>query len=377
MVLLAQLAGAAQVDQAMTAGIREGVFPGAVVVIGTRDSILLSRGYGHFTWSASSPVPNPDSTLYDVASLTKVLATTPSIMLLVEKGMVQLDRPVQYYIPEFAGPGKEEVQVWNLLAHNSGLRAFLRLDTLARDSATARKIVLHEPLRWKTGSRVEYSDLNAMILGWIVERVSGIRLDNFAVANVFTPLGMTQSTFLPPRSIHRRVAPVNLWRGTPIAGAVNDQNAARLGGIAGHAGLFVTGRDAGLYAQSLLRNGVGRDGKRLFLAGTVATFTRRTAKNRALGWESRDTTSSDNAGRLMGPEAFGHTGFTGTSVWIDPVRGVFAVVLTNRVYAPRSRRPISRLKQIRGQVADAAVLMVQPSCRQVLAISTTAKVAGC
>jgi CubicO group peptidase (beta-lactamase class C family) len=168
---------------------------------------------------------------------------------------------------------------------------------------------------------------------------------------------MTQTMFLPPRSIHRRVAPVNLWHGTPLAGAVNDQNAARLGGVSGHAGLFATGRDLARYAQVYLRDGMGPDQKRIFLTGTIQTFTHPAAKNRALGWESRDTASTDNSGKLMSPAAFGHTGFTGTSIWIDPGYGVFAVVLTNRVYAPRSRRSISRLKAIRGQVADAAVTM--------------------
>src|SRR5256885_14789576 len=135
-VVLAQIGAAGEIDRVVARGIQGGVFPGAVVIVGRRDSILLERGYGHLTWSPRSPAPDPDSTLYDLASLTKVVATTPSIMLLVERGLVQLDRPVQYYLPEFAGTGKEDVTVWNLLAHNSGLRSFLRLDTLARDSST-------------------------------------------------------------------------------------------------------------------------------------------------------------------------------------------------------------------------------------------------
>jgi CubicO group peptidase (beta-lactamase class C family) len=360
-VALAQIAAAANVERSISAGIREGVFPGAVVVIGTRDSILLSRGFGHFNWSAKSPVPDPDSTLYDLASLTKVVATTPSIMLLVEKGQVQLDRPVQYYLPEFSGEGKEEIQVWNLLAHNSGMRAFLRLDTLAHDPATARDIVLREPLRWNPNTRVEYSDLNAMLLGWIIEKVSGMPLDRFATANVFTPLGMSQTMFSPPRAVFRRTAPSNLWHGASISGQVNDQNAARLGGVSGHAGLFSTGHDIARYAQLYLKDGQLSANQHLFLPATVQRFTRRSAKNRALGWESRDTTETVNSGTLMSPDAFGHTGFTGTSVWIDPVQGVFVVILTNRVYAPRAKKPISRLKEIRGEVADAAVMMAR-SC---------------
>jgi CubicO group peptidase (beta-lactamase class C family) len=361
-VLLAQLATAAEVERAVSAGIHAGVFPGAVVVLGVRDSILLARGYGHLTWSPKSRVPDPDSTLYDLASLTKVVATTPSIMLLVERGLVQLDRPVQSYLPDFVGTGKEEVLVRHLLAHNSGLRSFIRLDTLARDSAAARQLVMRELLRWKPGTRVEYSDLNAMLLGWIVERVSGMRLDRFAAANIFGPLGMEETIFLPARSLQYRIAPTNYWHGASIAGSANDQNAARLGGVAGHAGLFSTGKEVARYAQLYLRGGLTAAGKRVLLAKTVALFTTRAFQSRALGWEARDTTRAENSGTLMSGAAYGHTGFTGTSLWIDPDNGVFAVVLTNRVYAPRSRRSITRLKQIRGEIADAAVLAGRDSC---------------
>ena len=377
--LVAQIATAADVERAVMNGIRGGVFPGAVVVVGSHDSILLARGYGHLTWSAKSPVPDPDSTLYDLASLTKVVATTPAIMLLVERGMVKLDQPVQYYLPEFAAPGKEKVSVWNLLAHNSGLRSFLRLDTLARDSAMARQIVLQEPLRWKPGARVEYSDLNAMLLGWIVERVSGVSLDRFASGNVFAPLGMTQTRFLPPKAVYYRTAPTNLWRGTSIAGSVNDQNAARLGGVSGHAGLFSTGMDVARYAQLYLRGGNTAGGRRVVLSRTIELFTRRGAGNRALGWEVRDTTKADNSGRLMSPRAFGHTGFTGTSVWIDPDHDVFAVVLTNRVYATRARQSFTRIKRIRGEVADAAVASARLRCGAVASAARDARtgMTGC
>jgi CubicO group peptidase (beta-lactamase class C family) len=364
---LAQLSAAADVERAVADGIRRGAFPGAVVVVGTRDSILLARGFGHLTWTASSGIPSPDSTLYDLASLTKVVATTPAIMLLVERGQVRLDAPVIQYLPEFTGEGKASVTVRDLLAHMSGLRAFLRLDTLARNPASARQVVLQEPLRWKPRSRVEYSDLNAMLLGWIVERVSGLPLDRFVATQLFEAMGLESAQFNPPRSLRRRVAPNGLWRGHVIAGSVHDQNAARLGGVSGHAGLFATGADLARYAQLYLNGGSTKGGRRIFTAETVSRFTRPEARGRALGWELRDTTTADNAGRLMGPAAFGHTGFTGTSLWIDPERGVFVVVLTNRVYAPRSRRSITILKQVRGAVADAAVGMVSEPCSVMLA----------
>ena len=241
------------IDQAVRAGIARGVFPGAVVVVGTRDSILLATGYGHFSWSARSAVPDPDSTLYDLASLTKVVATTPAIMLLVQGGKVQLDRPVQDYLPDFQGQGKERVTVRNLLSHTSGLRADIPLYKDAKDPAAARRLVMAEPLRWPPGRRVVYSDLNAMLLGWIVEAVSGEPLDRFTHDQDVVPAGMMQTRFLPPRALWHRTAPVSTWHGTPVMGRVFDQNAARLGGVSGHAGLSSTGMDLAPSAQVLLR----------------------------------------------------------------------------------------------------------------------------
>ncbi|HXV85413.1 MAG TPA: serine hydrolase, partial [Gemmatimonadales bacterium] len=240
----------------------------------------------------------------------------------------------------------------------SGLRAFLPLNRLARDSVEARRLVLEEPLRWEPRGRVEYSDLNAMLLGWIVERVSGRALDQFAADELFGPLGMTQTRFRLPRSAWRRTAPVGIWRGTPVAGQVHDQNAARLGGVAGHAGLFSTGADLARYARFLLNRGRAADCRPVLRPETVTLLGQRVRGNRSLGFELEDTTSADNAGVRLSPAAFGHTGFTGTSLWVDPVQDLFVVLLTNRVYAPRASRPITRLRELRGRVADAAVVAV-------------------
>ena len=358
---LLQALATADVDRVITAGIQRGVYPGAVVVVGTRDTILYTRGFGHFTWSNAGAVPDPRTSLYDLASLTKVVATTPAIMLLVERGLVNLGGRVSDYLPDFTGNGKDVVTVRHLLAHNSGLRAYLRLDTLARDAAGARQVVMGEPLRWKPGAHVEYSDLNAMLLGWIVERVSGTSLDAFVSRELFGPLGLSETRFRPPPTTRSRVAPTGRWRGIPVAGMVNDQNAVRLGGVAGHAGLFGTGLEMARYAQFWLGNGITRSGTRIFRPETMAQFTARQAGSRALGWELRDSTTTNNWGHRMGSRTFGHTGFTGTSIWLDPDRGIFVVILTNRVYAPRNTRSITRLKEIRGQVADAAVALEEES----------------
>lgn len=362
LALALQLGAQPAIGAVITGGIEGGVFPGAVVVVGTGERILHAEGYGHFTWSADAAAPQPDSTLYDLASLTKVVATTPAAMVLVEEGRLDLDRAVQDYLPEFSGEGKERITVRNLLEHRTGLRAFLPLNERASSAEEARELVLTEPLRHEPAGRVIYSDLNAILLGWIVERVSGMSLDEFAAERVFGPAGMTETRFKPPRRLWGRIAPVGLWRGYVIAGRLHDQNAVRLGGVSGHAGLYSTGADLGRYAQLLLNGGRTPSGVQVVRRETVREFTRRGAGNRALGWEMRDTTTQENTGALLSSAAYGHGGFTGTSIWIDPQRDLFVILLTNRVFAPRTRRSITGLKEIRAQVADAAVALRARAC---------------
>jgi CubicO group peptidase (beta-lactamase class C family) len=362
LVMALQLGAQTAIETAVTRGIEGGVFPGAVVMVGTRGRILHAEGYGHFTWSAEASVPQPDSTLFDLASLTKVVATTPAAMVLVEEGALDLDRAVQDYLPAFSGEGKEQITVRHLLEHRTGLRAFLPLNERASTAEEAEELVLTEPLRYEPAGRVVYSDLNAMLLGWVVERVAGVPLDEFVAQRVYQPAGMSETRFEPPRRLWGRIAPVGLWRGHVIAGQLHDQNAVRLGGVSGHAGLYSTGADMARYAQLLLNGGRTAGGASIVHPETVREFTRRRAGNRALGWEMRDTTSQENTGALLSSGAYGHGGFTGTSIWIDPERDLFVIVLTNRVFAPRTRRSITRLKEIRAQVADAAVALRASVC---------------
>ncbi len=363
LALVLQLGTAAAVDRIVEQGIAAGVFPAAVVVIGTDSRILHAKGYGHYAWSATSRVPDPDSSLFDLASVTKVVATTPAVMLEVQEGRLDLDRPVQHYLSGFTGVGKDAVTVRHLLEHRSGLRAFLPLNERASSAEEARNLVLTEPLQHPAGSRVVYSDLNAMLLGWVVEATSGERLDHLVSERIYPRIGLTSTGFEPPRSILSRIVPVGLWRGHVIAGELHDQNAVRLGGVSGHAGLYSTGMDLARFAQAILRAGNGAPGDNVFRQGVVWHFTRRGPGNRALGWEMRDTTSTDNAGSLLSASAYGHTGYTGTSIWIDPELDLFVIVLTNRVFAPRVRNSIAELKLLRGRVADAAVSLRQEICR--------------
>jgi CubicO group peptidase (beta-lactamase class C family) len=353
---------AATFDPVVLDGIRRGAYPGAALVIGRRDTILFAKGYGRLTWSARSLAPDADSTLWDLASLTKVVATTTALMLLVERGRVSLDSPVVHYLPQFNGPGTSAVTVRHLLTHTSGLRAWLPLNRLARDSAAAMRIVFEQTPRVPPGTRMEYSDFNAILLGEIVGRAGwGGPLDAFATHEIFVPLGLRRTVFRPTRTLLRRTAPTGVWRGRPVAGVVNDQNAARLGGVAGHAGLFASASDLARFAQFMLGEGALPGGPRLLRPETVRAFTavavkaRRGVSARTLGWEAVPTGEDvSSAGTLFGPRSYGHTGWTGTSLWIDPDRGLFVVLLTNRAYAPRARRSFTILKEVRGRVADAA-----------------------
>lgn len=354
----------------MRQGIRKGLYPGAVVLIGRRDTVLYAHGYGHMTWSAKSPVPDVDSTLWDLASISKVVGTTSAVMRLVDAGQVQLDAPVARYLPRFTGGEKDRVTVRMLLDHTSGLPAYIRLYRLARSPAQAIDRLYAEPLRRQPGDSAEYSDLNAMLLGLLVEQVSGQTLDRFAAAEVFRPLGMRRTMYRPPAAVRRWVVPSSKFRGRPVRGEVNDQNAARLGGVAGHAGLFSTARDLARYAQTWLRNGVAAGGAQWVTPATIRLFLTPGARSgtRLLGWDTRDPAATPEApsvfGNLISAAAYGHTGWTGTEIWIDPTRDLFLVFLTNRSFDPRGRRSIEQLKFVRAELSDAALRLVPPGCRQ-------------
>ena len=350
-------------DTVVERGIRAGAYPGAALVIGRRDTVLFAKGYGHLTWSLASPSVDVASTLYDLASLTKVIATTTALMLLVDRGAVRLDAPVVTYLPAFRGPGTAGITVRELLLHTSGLRPTLPLYREAADRAAALRLVYAATPVATPGTRVIYSDLNAILLGEIVARAAGVPLDAFAEREIFAPLGLAHATFHPAGRRGSDIAPTGLWHGHAVAGVVNDQNALRLGSVAGHAGLFATAVDVARFAQFMLRQGTLPDGRRLVRAETVREFTtpatpvsRGTGSEaRALGWQGVPTGERvSSAGTAFGPRSFGHTGWTGTSLWIDPDRDLFVVLLTNRAFAPRARRPFTVLKEVRGRIADVA-----------------------
>jgi beta-N-acetylhexosaminidase len=329
----------------LDSAVADSAFPGAFAIVGRHDRVLAEYGAGHLDWAPSS---RPDGhTLWDLASLTKVVALTSAMMQLVETGRVELDAPVQRYLPAWRGPNKERVTVRQLLTHSSGLPAWRPIykETDRPDSAMA--LVLATALDTLPGVRMVYSDLGAILMGEIVRAVTGERIDAYFARQVAGPLGLRETLYLPPSSLVPRIAPteVDPWRQRQLRGEVHDENAFVLGGVSAHAGLFSTGYDLARFARLYL-NGGALDGVRIFSAATIRQFTTvqdSTFSNRALGWET--PTGHNSAGHLMQRPAFGHTGFTGTSIWIDPAHDLFVVLLTNRVDPTRANLKITRWRQ--------------------------------
>lgn len=330
----------------------DGAFPGAYAVVGRRSGVVAAASVGRTDWDSTAPMPS-DSTVWDLASLTKVLGMTSAMMQLVERGIVDLDAPAQRYVPEWTGPGKDRVTVRHLLTHTSGLPAFRRYDTLTTNADSIVGMLMAEPLDTLPGGRMVYSDIGAYVAGRIVERVSGLSLDRYIAQHVLGPIGARETMYRPPASLLPRIAPteIDTIRGK-IHGTVHDPRAFYIGGVSAHAGLFGSARDLVRIAQLYLHGGE-LAGVRLFRPETIELFTTRQVADRALGWQKPSGTNS--AGQLMSERAFGHTGFTGTSIWIDPEHDVFIILLSNRVN-PTSVNP--RIGGVRVSLADAVMSVV-------------------
>ena len=335
--------------------VTERVTPGAVALVARRGKIVLHEAVGHLSY-APGAVRTRLSTLYDLASLTKVVATTTVAMHLVESGQLDLERKVQDYVPEFQGEGKERIAVADLLTHSSGMLWWT--DLWARhghlNPTDAKKAYLEEifelPLVDQPGVNTTYSDLGILLLGEILERAGGLGYEALVRREVLDPLAMTDSSFAPPPSARARIAPTEVdgeWRKRLVHGEVHDENAFGLGGVAPHAGLFSTASDLAKLAQTLL-NGGTYNGHRFLNGTTIQRFTRRAGRvggsSRALGWDTPFDPSS--SGAYFSSDSFGHTGFTGTSIWIDPRQELFVILLTNRVHPTRENREIVRLRPL-------------------------------
>jgi CubicO group peptidase (beta-lactamase class C family) len=330
-------------------------FPGASVEIGTAGEVRWREAFGHVAYDRDA-AETTLNTVFDLASLTKVIATTTAAMHLVAAHRLQLTDPVARWLPEWRGEDRSAVTVEDLLLHAAGLPAWLPLfrEHQGRQAFTAA--IARVPLEYAPRTASVYSDLGFILLGIILENAAQQPLDQQFVA-LRSQLGLGDLTFRPPEAWKPRTAPTEFdpWRGRLLRGEVHDENAAALGGVAGHAGLFGVVSAVGTFAQWVLRARAGdRDAcERLAAQETMRRFTTRGAvpgSSRALGWDTMLATSS--CGTRLSSSAFGHTGFTGTSLWIDPVRDLYVVLLTNRVHPSRDNELIT---QVRPAFHDAAV----------------------
>ena len=349
------------VQAALDAALADSTFPGAYAVVGTRDGVVAEYGVGRLDWAAAAPRPDAH-TLWDLASLTKVTATTSAVMQLVEQGRVALDAPVQRYLPEWTGPHKQDITIRHLITHSSGLPPF-KVFPMDIDADSTRALFMRVQLDTLPGARMAYSDIGFVLLGFIVERVTGEPLDRYVVRHVYEPLGMRETFYRPDPSLLDRVAPTEHqpFRGGLVRGTVHDERAWRLGGVAGHAGLFSTGADLARLARAYL-NGGALDGQRVWAESTVTRFTSyadSTFSNRGLGWQKPERPgmrftgpSAAWAGHVATTRAFGHTGFTGTSLYIDPARNLFVILLSNRVNPTRDN---TKITPVRARLTDAVV----------------------
>jgi len=360
-----EFTGAAAADEQINLAVKDGLIPGAVLEIGHDGKVVYRKAYGERALIPQREAMTID-TIFDAASLTKVIATTSSIMKLFEQGKIRINDPVTKYLPEFQG-GKSDISIRNLMTHFSGLRPDLDLKPAWSGYDTGIQRALADKPTRPPGVRFVYSDINFILLGEIVHRLSGQMLSDFARENVFQPLGMDDTMFLPPASLRPRIAPTEIdpATGQPLRGVVHDDTARYMGGVAGHAGMFTTADDLAKFAQMMLDHGQAANGKRLFSANTVEKFTTPQSPAdqpilRGLGWDI-DSPFSSNRGELFPIGSYGHTGFTGTSVWIDPYSRTYVILLTNFVHPHRGKS----LSGLRSRIATIAAASFGITSREV------------
>ena len=343
-----------KVDSVVESAIMDHAFPGAQLLIWKDGKTIYDKPYGHFTYEENSPAVT-NKTIYDLASVTKVIATTTATMLCYDRELFSLDDLVIKYIPEFGVNGKEKITIKNLLLHNSGLPAFKKFYEWCSSPDEVLKEIYSSELDYKTGEKMVYSDLGIITLGKIIEKVTGKKLDVFCKDEIFTPLKMNTTFYNPPDSLKKLCAPTeidNYWRNRTLQGEVHDETSAMLNGVAGHAGLFSTTSDIAKLMAVLVNKGM-LDDKQFIKQSTVEFFTKRYSElsSRAIGWDTRSETGS-SSGDYFSSNSYGHTGYTGTSVWVDPERKLFVVFLTNRVYPTRDN---PRMAKVRPELHNAVI----------------------
>jgi CubicO group peptidase (beta-lactamase class C family) len=348
----------ARVDSIITSALADRAAPGAAVAIGRHGKLIKLQGYGRLDYRPGYGAAT-ESSIYDLASLTKVVGTTSAAMMLVDEGRLELDAPLARYLPEWQHHAdKQHITIRNLLQHNAGFEAFAPLYRTYTGRKQYFEAIALLPLAYPTGEKTIYSDFSVILLALAIERVTGTPIDEFLHTRLFEPLGMSDTGYNPAEQLRDRVAPTEvdtIFRMQHVHGVVHDENAFALGGVAGHAGLFSSARDLARFAQMLL-NGGEYGGRRFINANTIAQFTRRQSESssRALGWDTPSANSS--AGDYFSTTSFGHTGFTGTSIWMDPEQDVFVILLTNRVNPTRANQKVGPLRRALADAVQQAII---------------------
>jgi CubicO group peptidase (beta-lactamase class C family) len=348
-------------DQVIGSAVFEGEIPGAVALVARKGKIVYRKAFG-FRAERPALEPMTAKSIFDVASMTKVMVSAPSIMLLVEEGKISLSDEVAEYIPEFNRRGKGKITILHLLTHYSGLRPDLDLKPKWEGYERAIELACRERPVDPPGTRFIYSDINYFVLGDLVRRIAGCPLDEFARDRIFTPLGMNDTGFRPGKEKAKRIVPTGIRNGEVVRGEVHDPTSFRMGGVAGHAGLFTTVDDTAIWAQMILNGGV-YEGTRVLSPLTVERMTtphasRGEADWRGLGFDIQ-TRFSSARGDLFPVGSFGHTGFTGTSMWIDPLSETIVVLFTNRLHPDRNGNTVSLRQRVASVVAASLVDLPQ------------------
>jgi CubicO group peptidase (beta-lactamase class C family) len=334
---------AATIDFMLDRAVSQGFIGGGVVLVGNRSGVTYTASRGKIGFTPEASALN-ERTIFDIASLTKVVATAPAIMKLLEEGRITLLDPLTRWFPEFEGSGREDITILNLLTHTSGL------NDVAFNSAEPLNTAIHRAALQKNGriagNRFLYADINFILLSELVQRASGVSLDRYCRENLFGPLGMADTMFLPPHELAGSIAPTLGTANELLTGIVQDENARHLGGIAGHAGLFSSASDLSRYAQMILNSGrlhgIHVLEERVLEQMTAPYFYSNGTVVRGLGWDIHSPFSSPR-GNFFSEMSFGHTGYSGSSIWIDPEQDLFVILLTVR-YNYRDPRQINRLR---------------------------------
>lgn len=357
-----------KVESIVSSGISNNYYPGAQILIGNENGVLFEKSFGNFTYDENSRVVTEES-IFDIASLTKVVATTSAVMLLYQEKKIDLNDAVVKYIPEFSNNGKEDITILNLLLHNSGLKAFIPFYKYCSSKEDVLNTIYNAVPDFPANSKFVYSDLNAILLGIVVENASGMPLDSFCAVNIFDKLNMKSTMFNPDEKATENILPTEndtYWRNRLLKGEVHDEAASMLGGVAGNAGLFSNASDLYKLMKVYLNGGKyynpftrGLTEEVLFRTETAELFTTRYTElsyrnSRALGWDTKPDVSKSKyrmpCGELISDNCFGHTGYTGTSIWCDKDRKIVIIFLTNRVYPSRDNEGI---RDIRPEIHNA------------------------